>query len=519
MPNAAVLVCLRLLALCLACGLAACTTALPDAPRTVTHAFENVADTTLAQRIARAAPADLAASGFHFLYAGTDALAARYAAADRAERSLDLQYYMLREDASTNVLMERVWRASQRGVRVRLLLDDMYASGRDYELRAFASQPNVQVRIFNPFLHRGPFGISQLFEFLGDADRLNRRMHNKLWITDNSAAILGGRNLGDEYFAVEGETNFLDLDVIAVGPVVRQISRSFDEYWNSEWAVPIEAIAPALPGPEIHEYFARRNRASEDVLKAQGYPEQLRRSEIGQTLEKQQSPAFVWGAGTALWDRPAKMRSHEYERGVHLGPEVAALAAEANDELFIVSPYFVPGDDGVKALLDFVARGVHVVVLTNSLATNDVAAVHTGYARYRERLVAGGVELHELRALDEAADKRELPQGVKHLSLHAKVTVIDARQVVIGSANLDPRSSLQNTEFALAIDAPPLARALRKRLESMLSPDVSYRLELDDGALVWQGRPGERYTTEPDTSWWKRLGTRLLGVVAPESLL
>ncbi|WP_341676937.1 phospholipase D family protein [Niveibacterium sp. SC-1] len=518
MPIAAVLVRVRLLVLCAACGLAACTTALPDAPRTETHAFEDVSGTELAQRIGRVLPPHLAASGFHLLYSGADALAARYAAAEIAERSLDLQYYMLREDASTNVLMERVWHASQRGVRVRLLLDDMYASGRDYELRAFASQPNVQVRIFNPFLSRGPFGLSQLFEFLGDADRLNRRMHNKLWITDNSAAILGGRNLGDEYFAVEGETNFLDLDVLAVGPVVRQISQSFDEYWNSEWAVPIEAIAPALPGPEIHEYFARRNRASEDVLKAQGYPEQIRRSEIGQTLAQQKSPSFFLGAGTALWDRPAKMRSHALERGVHLGPEVAALAAEADHELFIVSPYFVPGDDGVKTLLDFVARGVRVVVVTNSLATNDVAAVHTGYARYREQLVAGGVELHELRALNDAA-RRALPPGIKHLSLHAKVTVIDARQVVIGSANFDPRSALENTEFALAIDAPPLARSLRERLESMLSPELSYRLALDEGALVWQGRPGERYTTEPDTSVWKRLGTRLLGVFAPESLL
>ncbi len=243
-------------ALCFA-TMVACTTPRLDVPRPLSEAWLHPEATALGREFGKELAGHPGQSGVFPLASGMEAFTIRASLAESAERTLDLQYYIVQQDTTTQLLLDRVLRAAQRGVRVRLLIDDLYALGRDFELATLAAHPNIEVRVFNPFLRRGGWGLSQLLEFLGDSRRLNRRMHNKLWIADNAAAVVGGRNLGDEYFDAHSEVTFTDLDILAAGPVVRDISRSFDEYWNSEWAVPVEAFVAAAPSAEQFATFER----------------------------------------------------------------------------------------------------------------------------------------------------------------------------------------------------------------------------------------------------------------------
>ena len=369
-------------ALCLTVTSAACTAPRLDVPRPFSEAWLRPEETALGREFGKQLAGHPGQSGFYLLSSGMDAFSMRAGLAQNAQRTLDLQYYIVSEDTTTQLLLYRGLSAAQRGVRVRLLVDDLYALGKDFDLATFAAHSNIEVRVFNPFMRRGALGVSQLLEFLGDSARLNRRMHNKLWIADNAAAIVGGRNLGDEYFDAHGEANFADLDVLAAGPVVRDISRSFDDYWNSEWAVPIEAFVANPPDPTQLAEFEHALETRLERFRDTDYARVLRETRLGFQLRSGQLP-LVPAPASVLYDKPAKI-SDQSEGGSpsplfssHVRPVIEA----AQREVILISPYFIPNEQGIGVLNALARRGVRVRILTNSLASADyVPLAHAGYA-------------------------------------------------------------------------------------------------------------------------------------------
>jgi len=517
----------RVLALAVFALGAGYATARFDVPRPDpdSRSIDNPEQTFLGQAFAAQLSATPGQSGFRLLLSGQEAFLARAALAESAQRSLDLQYYVVAQDATATLLLYRALRAAQRGVRVRLLVDDLYAVGRDFDLVTLAAHPNVQVRVFNPFLHRGPLGVSQLLDFLGDSARLNRRMHNKLWIADNAAVVLGGRNLGDAYFNARGDRGFADLDVLAAGPVVAQVSRSFDEYWNSESAVPIAAFVGEPPGAGQVDGVLTKMAAGAARFRETDYARTLRATDLGGLLRSGQL-ALVAAPATAIYDTPVKPPAETAQEQGHIVSVLRPLVEAARQEVILISPYFIPSERGIAVLCALARRAVRVRVLTDSLASTDVPVVHAGYARYRPRLLACGVELHELRP--SSARSGSVRAGLSSgASLHAKAVVVDRESVLVGSMNLDPRSRLANTEIAVLIESPVLGQQLGTLFEEATALDQAFRVELVEpgdakAPIAWNGREGDkpvRYNSEPLAGWWRRFVAGVLGPLAPEELL
>jgi putative cardiolipin synthase len=506
---------------------AACAVMQRDVARTPTAALQDPAQTMLGRAGAAQLSAYPGRSGFRLLDSGLDALSMRGGLADGAQRTLDLQYYALHEDTSTQLLIDRVVQAARRGVRVRLLVDDLYAVGKDLHFAAFASGPNIEVRVFNPFMRRGAFGLSRLFEFLGDVDRLNRRMHNKLWIADNAAAVIGGRNLGDVYFDIGADFNFCDVDVLALGPVVRALSRGFDEYWNSAWSVPIEAFATGGMDAQAFDQFAAELEERLRGFRDTAYARALRELPLGARLLAGQVP-LTPAAAIALYDPPSKV-SEDGSADAAPSPislRLRALVEGAQHEIILISPYFIPSPAGIETLKSAVRRGVRVRILTNSLSTTDVPVVHAGYARQRPELIALGAELHEMRPDELPHAGRPWVPGISNAKLHTKAVVVDRRQVMLGSMNFDPRSRLINTEVAVSIDSAALGMDLGELFDEAVQPTRAYRVELSPGeagsrAVVWvaedEGKDVRR--GEEPASLWRRLLSELLRLFTPDDLL
>lgn len=506
--------------------LSGCAVSLRDVPHPVSHALEDPQQTTLGRstttRLTQAG-AKPGQSGFHLIASGQDAFLVRAGLARAAERTLDLQYYIVAQDATATLLLYQGLQAAQRGVRVRILIDDMYALGRDVDLATLAVHPKVEVRVFNPFLRRGPLGISQLLDLIGDGARLNRRMHNKLWIADNAAALVGGRNLGDAYFQTDPQSSFADLDVLATGAVVRDISRSFDEYWNSEWAVPIAAFLGERPRTDDLDRVLGDMAAQAERFRDTDYARDLRNNSLARDLRSGAMLPIVADA-RVIYDTPTKLDAAA--EPVRISPLIRNLIEGAQREVILISPYFIPSARGLEMFSALVARGVRVRVLTNSLASTDVPAVHAGYARYRPQLLAGGVELHERRptAAESATARRGLSSGA---SLHAKAIVVDRKAMLVGSMNLDPRSRLSNTEIGVLIESEALGAELGALFDESVAADRSYRVSLAvpgdrTSPLAWTVREGQNdvvFDTDPLASWWRRLLAALFGLLAPEALL
>jgi putative cardiolipin synthase len=458
-------------------------------------------------------------SGVHALPQGPDALAARLAVADAATTSLDVQYYIWHSDDSGVLLIHRLLKAADRGVRVRLLLDDLGTKATDDGLLVLDSHPNIEVRLFNPVSLRSARMLGALLDFR----RVNRRMHNKAFIADNKVAIVGGRNIGDEYFGAREDVNFADLDVVTVGPVVQEVSQQFDAYWNSPSSIEITAIAAPNETPE----HAATRRARYETMLAQANQsaaaQRVRKSaETSTTREGRVS--FVPGRAWAVYDDPVKVTHSASDPTSHLAPKLRAIVDSTQRELFIVSPYFIPEAKGLELFRELRARGVRVVVLTNSLASTDVAAVHAGYKRYRKPLLECGVELYELK-----------PQGreIKHsggsspfgssskASLHAKTFTFDQFTTFVGSMNLDPRSLRLNTEVGLLIECPELAAELTQKVLQDIDRHA-YKPQLDGGRLFWtttEDGQEVRYTKEPGTSAGQRMKVMLLSCLPIEGQL
>jgi putative cardiolipin synthase len=448
-------------------------------------------------------------SGIRLLASGDEALADLVALADHAERTLDIQYYIIHQDDSARILLHHVRLAADRGVRVRVLVDDLNTAGEDRRFMHLGEHANVEVRVFNPF-PGGRFATwTRFLASASDIRRINHRMHNKLFVADNALAITGGRNIGDEYFTRDPRSNFIDLDVVAAGAIVAELSASFDAFWNSKYAYPIASVASPVSAEP----------ASPPLL--EGGPA-ANPNWLGAELDSG-TVQLTWVPATVLADRPAKIASESSPgEEVTIANNLAALMRSATQELLVISPYFVPGKDGVALFAKLVDQGVHIRILTNSLATTDSPLVHNGYSHYRVALLKLGVELSEVRPKLGQKRARFHPFRGSNASLHAKALVIDQKTVFIGSMNMDARSAHTNSELGLVIRSAEIARQVTSLLDD-ISADGSYKLQLvDHDKLEWtSGESGSERTwyTDPETTRLQRFTLKVLAPFAPEELL
>ena len=556
--------------------LTACAELPQNVHRPVSTALASPASTPLAALVQQRRQAASARneSGFMLLDGPPAAYGSRLALAEGARKTLDLQYYAIHADASTERLLTAVSDAAARGVRVRILLDDFHSTGRNASVMRLAFVPNIEMRMFNPVPGSRGSSLTRLFNAIEDAPRIQQRMHNKLFIADNVLGVTGGRNLGDAYFGNAQAGNFVDMDVLAAGPIVQDLSRSFDAYWNNERAYPVQSLVTR------EELESLRNRARNEREKDanSGAPRppdgEPRPRNAGPTAEQQnrawdekamdlRTANFVWAPAAVLVDKPAKIpadspggsantgkapglvvaqqgqrRTAAAPRGSLSDAADAAsngdtvvegllqLIGQAQRDLLIISPYFVPGPDMKQAFASALARGVKISVLTNSLASNDAPVAHVGYARHRKDLLAMGIGLYELRSEQAGLGSAfgsagGSTPGESRSMLHSKVLVMDGRLLVVGSMNLDLRSQLQNTEIALLIRSDELCRVAARQIETAMNKGA-WRVEQSDGGLVWRAPQDSGLkdsTTEPDASIGLRLLLRLFGPFAPDRLL
>lgn len=505
----------------------------PLEPRTPSTYLADTGDTPLGQGISAARagqPSDL--SGVHMLTDGREAFAARILLAKAAVRSLDVQYYIWHNDLSGTLMLEAVREAADRGVRVRMLLDDNGIAGLDPVLAALDRHPNIEIRLFNPFVLRRP----KMLGYLADFPRLNRRMHNKSLIADGQATIIGGRNIGDEYFGARDGGLFSDLDVLAIGPVVEAASRDFDRYWASQSAYPAQTILPAAPAEELAALHRRASLVERDPA-ARSYVEAVRALPFVAQMVAGALPV-EWAAIRMVSDDPAK--------GVGKAAEDQLLATALHKaigvperELRLVSGYFVPTRAGVDALSGLAGRGVDVAIFTNAFEASDVWLVHAGYAERRKAMLRAGIRLFEMRGPERgkgAQPRRKLigtgsgsgsgtnGQVLRSsaTTLHAKTFAVDGDRLFIGSFNFDPRSLHLNTELGFVIESPPLASAISQAFETAV-PVRAYEVVLaKDGSLNWREQQGGGvivHTTEPGTSRMQRWGIWVLSRLPIEWLL
>ena len=474
---------------------AGCATIDYDYPRSESYHLQDTSDTYWASLVEpEVAKHPSEQSGFYPMDDGVDALAARLLLAERAEKSIDLQYYLIKNDIVGRVLVYRLLQAADRGVRVRLLVDDMFTSGYDVGLAALHSHPNFEIRIFNPF-HRGTAGRAQ--SALTGFGRINRRMHNKSFTVDNQITIIGGRNIADEYFGLREDAKFGDLDVVGVGPVVQDVADMFDTYWNHETALPVPAFVDELDDPEAALNELREQLAlSLDEVRNSKYADAVRERYL-RYIESDE-PLFEWAPYALVVDSPDKgIKGKAEEAELITAPLIEELAS-AEEELVVVSPYFVPTKRGIESLTNLQNRGVDVIVITNSLAANNQFTVHGGYAPSRKPLLEAGVKIYEVRPDADVKGTEFIDASGAKATLHTKAFIVDEKDVFIGSFNFDPRSANLNTELGVIIRDPWLAEHYGERFEVYLN---------EDGKLRWRGyRGGEEviYDKEPETTWGQR---------------
>jgi len=471
--------------------------------RAATHALPPSIDSPLGSAVLPPVQEHAGLTGVIPIADGRVAFGVRTALARAAARSIDIQTFIWHPDATGTLMFDEVVRADERGVRVRLLLDDLNTAGTDPTLALLASQPNLEVRLYNPFVNRGSRGLG----YLGDFTRLNHRMHNKSFTIDNVVSVVGGRNMADEYFEI-GETGLVDLDIVAVGDAVRQVSAEFDLYWNSPSAYPARLIIADVT-PEPRDALARRAQAIRDRPATAKYADAVANTDIVRgLLDSTVRPE--WTSARLVNDDPAKTLSTEDERELLLLPKLQAAFGQPAKSLDLISPYFVPGEAGTEALSALSKRGVRVRVLTNSLAATDEKSVHAGYVKHRDELLRAGVQLLELKPDASSIEHRarEIGRGSK-AGLHAKTYAVDGRAIFVGSFNLDPRSAKLNTEMGLVIESAAMAERLSSAVDKAY-PDIAYRVSINpDGKLAWEDGTGKFYDTDPGSGWFERFIVRI----------
>ena len=504
---------------CLILIVSGCASLPTDVQRTESFAFKETSDTELRSRIQLLVKQHPDKSGFYGLKEGIDAYAARLLLVKAAQKSIDLQYYIWHDDLTGRILHNQLLAASDRGVRVRLLLDDMDTAGKDDILHIIDAHPNIEIRLYNPFANRN----MRAGDFITDTSRVNRRMHIKTLTVDNQATIFGGRNIGDEYFGAAERVGFSDLDALAIGPVVNEVSDQFDLYWNSHWVYPLAAFKPeeAVTKERVANFRKQSDAYMEEAKKSK-YSAAIRVLDI---VEKSLSEfEFAWGKWVLVYDQPSKVEAKEVKAETHLGPQLMKAFEASQQEVIIVSPYFVPGTSFTDYLTGLVEKGVRVRIVTNSLAANDVSLVHAGYKRYREALVSGGVELYEYKPLTGAPDKKKKSKwiGSSRASLHGKYFSFDQHYVFIGSFNLDARSVALNTELGVYFESPEYGAYIADAFDTHALIKAYRVLLTDEGELEWltlEDGKEVRFDHEPETSWWKRFSTDFLSIFVPEGQL
>jgi cardiolipin synthase C len=514
-------------ALFLLAFVAGCATLPPgsDFPKTPSAALGNPIETRLGRQFDSAAREHGGTSGYRLMPAGVDGLVTRVQMIDAAERTLDLQYYIFRGDKSGRLIIDALLRAADRGVRVRVLVDEGERLPGDEQIEILDGHPNIEIRAFNPFSYRGSSRHLRAIEFMFNARRLDYRMHNKLFVVDNAAAVAGGRNIADEYFQVDADPQFGDDDVFIAGPIVQSLSAVFDQYWNSDLAIPVRALgAGRSTTAALEEYRAELTRFRRELASDRNdYLGRIAKGQLFAGLLSGKSP-LVWTSADLVYDSPDKRDVYKGKRpGKLIFPQVMERVRATQSELLVITPFFVPGPSGTDLLTELRERSVTVCILTNSLEATPELPAHAGYMHYRRPLLEHGVQLYEIRAQLGSTHGSGQPSAAMltygRFALHSKVFVFDRTKVLIGSINFDLRSRDRNTEIGLIIDSPELAQQAAKRFTALVQPANAYELVLRPHAqneppeLVWrtedEGKPVD-YEREPAGSEWRRFKVQLL---------
>lgn len=498
-----------------------------DFPRTASTALERPEDTRLGRQFDSAARQHEGDSAFRLVSVGVDGFLVRAQMMNAAERTLDLEYYIFRQDETGQLLTDALLRAADRGVRVRVLVDDGETLQGDEKIAALSAHPEIEIRIFNPFVYRGHVELFRGIEFALNAARLDYRMHNKLFVVDNAIALIGGRNIGDEYFQVDPDSQFGDDDVLAAGPIVKQLSRTFDEFWNSALSIPVAGLGGGNPSAADLDAYRKTLDQHRRELKKDG-TDYARRVATGEPLGGMLSGKLplVWAHAQVVYDSPEKKRVEEGEMvGALMHRTVAEAAASVHSELLMVTPFFIPGNGGLKLFNNLCKRGVRVRILTNSLESTPELIAQAGYTHYRVALLQEGVELYEVRALlgnPRGSGESTATASLGNYALHAKLFVFDRERLYVGSMNFDERSHHLNTEIGLLIDSPALAQQTAARFAAIVIPANSYQLALRTDAaggaphLIWRTREDGttvEYDSEPARSEWQRMQLDFLSLL------
>lgn len=460
-------------------------------------------------------------SGFHFLKTGKEAFNERIALVQAAQKTLDLQYYIVEADLTGKFILEEILRAADRGVRVRILVDELHMDKADQMLAVVNTHRNIQIRGFNPVSTKEDSFFSRVANWVTEFQRYTRRMHNKALIADNQVAIIGGRNLGDEYFDARSDFNFSDLDVLVTGQAVVRVSNSFDRYWNSDQVFDFDSLhAPESDPALVAETRKNLSQNWNHEIEVK-FQKNLSGATMPERLENGALP-LLWANAEFSADAPEKIDEKATSDSVPMN-RLDRLLDHATEEFIAVTPYMVPGEGGVEWMKGIMKRGVKIKILTNSLASTDVFAVHAAYRKYRDDMIKAGVELYELKPIPGKKTRQNLLGSSSRSSLHSKVYVVDRRYVVIGSFNLDPRSIELNTELGMVVDSPALAKEIVVMFDEAVAPEISYHIVLDGkGRTRWEtvekGKP-TTYKMEPHAGLWRRFLTRISPFLLSEDQL
>lgn len=514
----------------------ACSSLPTDFESTESYAYTDTAQTVLGKEAATITGDDTSNSTMYLVAEGTDAFLTRIALLSLAERSIDVQYFIWKSDLIGKLLMNKMIEAAERGVRVRMLLDDATL---DSETKAiiFAmdQHPNIDVRIYNPFSSSG----RRVAAVVTDTYRINRRMHNKSFTADSQYTIVGGRNIENNYFSANVRSNYSDLDIVAVGPMVVEVDKQFDIYWNNPLAVPADVFS----GHEKHkDRFQEMRQALSDYAiskRDSEYALDLKDSEIYQRIMGEisgdYSDLLYKGKAHVIYDDPEKTLGKSEHETTYITSLMRPHIEKIEDTLELISPYFVPGVDGRERLIDMVNRGVKVRVITNSLASTDGIMAQSGYARHRIELLKGGIELYELKPKAKSKASRSLRRSAEAKSaLHAKTYIFDRDEVYIGSFNFDPRSAKINTELGVICEVPEMAKYIATELFDKNIKEATYKIELviededvegiqvSQEKVVWiETVDGKevRHMVQPETSAWRRFNLKMYSILPIESQL
>jgi len=503
--------------------LSACASLPNNADRSLSYVLPDTGQSTLSkgfQQKALSHPEDQ--SAYYLLDDGLDAFVARGLLAQHAEQSIDLQYYMIHGDEVGSLFVDQLIKAADRGVRIRLLLDDIDEGHRDHRIAVLDQYSNIEVRIFTPFGRN----VSRLPQYITGFGTQTRRAHNKSFTVDNIATVIGGRNIGDEYFSADPNLEFQDVDVLAIGPIAKQVSSSFDLYWNSPLSYPITLLLDtAITEQQVtqtHQIF------QDKLVKYQNstYLQRLHDSNLSHQF-RNGTISYHWATGQVYADLPEKLTTSTRDTEHHMIHDLKPYVAKAEHDVLIFSPYFVPGKEGTEFLSQLAQKGVRVRILTNSLSSTDVSIVHAGYARYRRTLLRNGVEIYELNKKTTKEDreaKQEGKLGHSKSSLHAKAFVVDDYDIFIGSLNLDQRSISQNTEIGIVFQSAEIAQIISQGFDENIA-QAAFKLSLQQASngaeyIQWEGFENGKpvvFTLEPYTSAWRRFTTSILRLLPIES--